>query len=319
MRQPKSRWIVGLELAARAPDEGEFDAALDDLLERARDEANPAGDLRALVGARLEAELAVENGAAQLTKSGAAGLATALRTGVRPVAAVLRAGRVSRWLHYARGLGLVATGVAIGFLWGRSGVWPGDARDASGFGAGTASTADAPLAQEGSGAQPPSAPAREAPAPNPLGRDSDPPGAERIEARAARPAPNVSVPRAATRRASDARSVPRSDADELRFVLEQLRKAQLFLRAHEPARALAALDAIDARVPARVLQEERDVTRTLALCDSGETAKAKELARGVLERAPQSPYGVSLRESCAGPEDQQLLEQMRARTSNAPR
>jgi hypothetical protein len=106
-------------------------------------------------------------------------------------------------------------------------------------------------------------------------------------------------------------------SDSLRFVLEQLRKAQLFLRAGEPARAIAALDLLDARVPGPVLQEEREVTRALALCDSGQTALAAALAQRVLARSPDSAYAVSLRESCAG--KAQLLEEIRERTSNPRR
>jgi hypothetical protein len=108
-----------------------------------------------------------------------------------------------------------------------------------------------------------------------------------------------------------------SNADALRFALEQLRRAQLFLRAREPARALDALDVLDARVPAAVLRDEREVMRTLALCDAGDERRANALAKRVLERAPDSAYAASLRESCAG--SSTLLEQMRERTSNPAR
>jgi hypothetical protein len=97
-------------------------------------------------------------------------------------------------------------------------------------------------------------------------------------------------------------------------VLEQLRKAQLFSRAGEHRRALAALDELDARVPLSVLQDEREVARTLALCDAGQERAASELAARMIQRAPDSAYALSLRESCAGRE--QLLQQMRERTSN---
>jgi hypothetical protein len=108
-----------------------------------------------------------------------------------------------------------------------------------------------------------------------------------------------------------------SSGDALRFALEQLRRAQLFLRAREPARALDALDVLDARVEAALLRDEREVMRTLALCDAGDEMRANALARRVLERAPDSAYAVSLGESCAG--RAALLEQMRERTSNPPR
>ena len=121
-----------------------------------------------------------------------------------------------------------------------------------------------------------------------------------------------------TRATRDARAdVGEPSPDTLRIALEQLRKAQLFLSASEPGRALAALDELDARVPAAVLADEREVTRVLALCKTGDAATAATLAARVLERSPDSAYAVSLRESCAGPG--LLVEQMRERTSNRAR
>jgi hypothetical protein len=190
------------------------------------------------------------------------------------------------------------------------------------------STDSAPLAppsatREGSNPATPTSPSRPPPssAPAALSAPSNAPVAPprahalspRAHSRAAVP-PSDSAVSDAVRRAVPTAG---SNADALRFALEQLRQAQLFLRGHEPVRALDALDALDARVAPAILQDEREVMRTLALCDAGDEARANALAKRVLERAPDSAYSASLRESCAG--RSALLEQMRERTSNPPR
>lgn len=144
-------------------------------------------------------------------------------------------------------------------------------------------------------------------------RGSPPPAPPRSHA--GKPASGLSTP--VPRRATDRDPTARDGTDSLRFVLDQLRKAQLSLREARPADALAALDELDARAPAALLLDERDVTRALALCDLGDSARASALAVRLLERSPQSAYAASLRESCAGRE--LLLEQMRERASNGAR
>jgi hypothetical protein len=296
--QPKDLFEK-LALTARDGEAGAFDAALDDLLQRARNEANPDPALQLLVDERLAAELQPPDGSPGLSKAGAGGLTAALGSGARPLAAAS-----SRWLGYTRVLAVLATGVAIGFWWGRSGVsWPA-ARDRELPAAGTPTVVAGAMALEGAQPGVSSAPALESPAPRTLQPDTP-------AAPAARAVSSGTPPPA-----RDGRSHS-TGAESLRFALEQLRKAQLFLRASEPARALAALDVLDARVPPSVLQEEREVTRALALCDSGDTAKASALAQRVIARSPDSAYAPSLRESCAGRAE--LLEEMRVRTSNSPR
>ena len=146
--------VSALERAARGSDEGAFDAALDRLLERAHDAANPNADVRALVGTRLLEELAAVDGGASseladvaTEGSGAAGAsgevppanpADADRAGghesALPHAKLGRlelgrgvgasvTGSVSRAVRLTRRLALVTAGVAIGFVWGRAPLW----------------------------------------------------------------------------------------------------------------------------------------------------------------------------------------------------
>lgn len=215
------------------------------------------------------------------------------------------AGAMPRWMRWGQGLVLVGVGVAIAFVWGR---------------APQASPLPAQPAQqivEAPAAVLPSNGVLEAVAVEPANPSSASPSSARSEVTERDVRAAASSRAAPTRPASAAAPARETAPDNLRFVLEQLRKAQLFLRAHEPARALAALDRLDARVPASLLSEERDVTRTLALCDSGDVAQARVIAERVLTREPDSAYAVSLRESCAGTGT--LLEQMRERTSNPAR
>lgn len=307
--------VHALEQAARSADEQEFDAALDELLEQARSEATPAPTLRALIDERVRGELARPMHAGGTPSTGGMRLAATLASGVRRIAP-----RPRGWARIARGLGLVAVGVAIGFVWGRAPrTWPGDREtEPRAAQASTEASQAQPRAivELAPGVQPELPSARESndaqsvkpDAPTPATSAGAVSEAASSNARAAGAA-------ASMRKAASAHDRARSGgADSLRFVLEQLRKAQLFLRAGEPARAIAALDVLDAHVPGPVLQEEREVTRTLALCDSGETALASSLAQRVLARSPDSAYAVSLRESCAG--KAQLLEEIRERTSN---
>jgi hypothetical protein len=294
-----SDWTESLRRAAGSDDALDFDAAMDRLLERARDQADPDAGLQALVSARVHARVGAEPASAK-------SLARA------PNAASLSA-TSSRWARYGKRLGLLGGGVAIGFIWGRSALWWPPPAPAPGI----------PVAS--STAEPN---ASRALAPSDARGGSDSYGEDAVaapvaadegrKAEAREPAARLPVRTSATRSPSmPARATRASDAGSLRFALEQLRKAQLFLREGEPHRALEALEVLDARVAASVLQEEREVTRTLALCDAGDVAAAGVLARRFLERAPDSAYAVSLRESCAG--KAALLDQMRERTSNPSR
>jgi len=145
--------------------------------------------------------------------------------------------------------------------------------------------------------------------------------------------------------APDPGLAPPTGIPSLRLALEHLRRAQLQLRERSPEGALATLAALDARVAADVLAEERVVTRALALCDLGDATAARALAGHLLERAHASAYAASLRESCVGKlaapasapargaarsmtparaggttvDRSQLLDEMRRRSSNPPR
>lgn len=104
-----------------------------------------------------------------------------------------------------------------------------------------------------------------------------------------------------------------SDADRLREALAYLQRAHAALRDAEPSTALRLLSELDQRVPGAVLEEERAATLALAWCDSGEPARASQVARRLLQLNPASVYARSLAESCIGRE--RVLEEMRARTS----
>ncbi|HTV19065.1 MAG TPA: hypothetical protein VMG12_10350 [Polyangiaceae bacterium] len=308
-----------LERAALDEDDAAFDGALDAALATARNEANPEAGLQAALSTRLQAELGAEVSleaprpppepppAVRAPEAGPFGRDSGV------VAVVRESGRS---LRLAQGVGLLAAGVAIGFVWGRAPAW----QDARAHALEVAAATSSARAPEGGV---PTMSAGEGAAAGPTGGDATPPGAvaraseANAASDAARPAAtSARVASAAPAKTKARRATPPVD-DRLRFVLQQLRKAQLFLRASEPVRALAALDELDARVPSTLLSDERDATRVLAWCDAGEAQKARVLAARVLERAPDSPYAVSLRESCAG--RQELLEQMRERTSNPAR
>jgi hypothetical protein len=318
MRPPSNQLVEELKRAADTDDDQVFEMAFGQLLERARAEANPGARLRALIDERLQGELAVPSGSPGAKTSGGVTLAATLGSGVRRIAA-----HPGRLVRFARGLSLVAVGVAIGFVWGRAPrSWPSDIVTHPGV-TGVSELGPRalvePAPRERSGLEPavssdssravaPASPEKAGPVvEGEVEHDHDARSKPSAAAVAAKGKPLA---------AHDTRA-PSAGADSLRFVLEQLRKAQLSLRAGDPAQALAALDLLDARVSASVLQEEREVTRTLALCDSGETAEAAALAERVLTRSPDSAYTVSLRESCAG--KAKLLEEIRERTSNPPR
>jgi hypothetical protein len=289
-------WVGSLQHAAGSGDERAFDAVMDQVLERARDEAGPDLGLRSLVAERLHATLAAERpGAAALERG--------------PGARSSRA-TSSRWAYYGKALGLLGAGIAIGFVWGRSPLW---------WPAPRAVPPEAPAQSTPARPEARLAPATPVTGEASAGRDRVAPASDEARSPGTPEAPARVVARATMPRSlpAPARTVRSSDPDSLRVALEQLRKAQLLLREGEPKRALDVLDGLDARVAASVLQDEREVTRTLALCDAGDAATAGALARRFLERAPDSAYAVSLRESCAG--KAALLDQMRERTSNPRR
>jgi len=283
--------------AERAGDEGAADSALERVLELAASAAGPEPLVRAQVEHALREALG-----AGVTGAVAGTRASWLRSG---------------WARAGSKLGLVTVGVAIGFVWGRSPEWRAEraSEPASASGPAVVASPEPPPAVDSArGATPVARPDHAVASP---AIDVSVAALDTREATASGSAPSrahAQPPRATRPRATRALASDAQSNDTLRIALEQLRKAQLFLSASEPARALAALDELDARVPAAILSEERDVTRALALCKTGDSARAAALAARVLARAPDSAYALSLRESCAGQE--LLVEQMRERTSN---
>jgi hypothetical protein len=290
-------WLGPLRDAAADDDPRGFDAVMDQVLERARDEASPDVGLEALVAERLRMTLAACPDSAQAQARGRL---------TRSLAATS-----SRWARYGKGLGLLGAGVALGFVWGRSPLWwPAP------HGAAPDALVESVPARPDTRRPPAPATAREA-----IGTEGHREDAAALagdeERRLGRTQPPERLPAPVRALPTRARSTPASVDGSLRVALEQLRKAQLLLRESQPKQALQVLDLLDARVATTVLQEEREVTRALALCDAGDVTAAGALARRFLERAPDSAYAVSLRESCAG--KAALLDQMRDRTSNPPR
>jgi hypothetical protein len=311
---PRPDLLLELGQAARSEAPGAdaaLDAALDRLLAQASADAAPEPRLRRLVHERLQRSLAAGSvGAADAGNRAGSARTTHAPSGIQTV------GSPGAWSRYGSKLLILAAGVAIGFAWGRA---PSSGSDP----ARTSPSAHVPTLPARPPAEP--APAAVAPALAAAGASGTP-----VDSPAPTPpiadeaASGVRVEATAPPSAGRAPSPPRArapaaigaaeQAESLGLVLEQLRKAQLFSRAGEHRLALGALDELDARVPLSVLQEEREVARTLALCDAGQEQAAAELAARVIQRAPGSAYALSLRESCAG--RARLLEQMRGRTSN---
>jgi hypothetical protein len=86
---------------------------------------------------------------------------------------------------------------------------------------------------------------------------------------------------------------------DFRQVLELLRRAERARQGGSPELALALLDEIDHKAARHVLREERVITRTLALCDSGEDERARASARELGIDRGVSIYTSRLSRSCA--------------------
>jgi hypothetical protein len=189
-----------------------------------------------------------------------------------------------------------AAGFALGFFVGRenSGVSPESALAAA-----------APLATAtplATGVQPVPVPApadtiaRDAPviAPQRSAAISEPvPVARRM---------NAARPSAAHRAPDRPVSAPSVSAFDLRQALRVLREAQRAQREGRAGAALQLLTTLDTRAPVDILAEERLVTRAIALCDLGDVAAARLLARTLHAQNPSSIYQSRLRQSCAGGE-----------------
>lgn len=80
-------------------------------------------------------------------------------------------------------------------------------------------------------------------------------------------------------------------------VLERLHRANLALRRGQASLALIQLAELDRRA-GEVLREEREVTRVLALCASGETQAARRAAAPLRASSAGSIYAHRLETSC---------------------
>jgi hypothetical protein len=283
--------------AARTPEE---------LLQRARDRAEPDAGEAGRVRARLRAQMSAPSAGSEsplAAPDAPSGVPDALRSvpdALRSVPDALRSGAPSRLAPALRWSLLGAAGVVLfgaGFLLGRLSVLPSDttaAPDASRLATPNPAAGVAPL-----GADP-----HPAPAPAASTAAVAAPSAPTPELRAPRSAPPRSVP---PRSAPPRGAPPRASAtglatnEPLKEALRRLRRAQRALYDNDAARALAVLADLDRRVAPPVLGEEREMTRILALCGTGELAEARALAQRWVAEHPQSIYLARLQDSCVEP------------------
>lgn len=126
---------------------------------------------------------------------------------------------------------------------------------------------------------------------------TDEPRAEPAPARKAR----VRKPaRSATASTADAPRSPSRDSSEFFEAVNLLRRAQRAVNRGDGQVALSLLTELDTRFDARTLAEERQATRALALCASGNVEAATRVASELARVAPSSIYAGRLRLSCAG-------------------
>jgi hypothetical protein len=83
--------------------------------------------------------------------------------------------------------------------------------------------------------------------------------------------------------------------------LRLLQRSQRALEGGDVAFAMSLLDELDARFPARVLAEERQVARALGWCALGDEAQAARVGSRLLLDNPQSIYATRLARSCVRP------------------
>jgi hypothetical protein len=77
-----------------------------------------------------------------------------------------------------------------------------------------------------------------------------------------------------------------------------LSRAQRALDGGEPALALVLLEELDGRVPRELLSEERQAALIIALCKSGEAARARGVAAELAASSPSSIYAARIVRSC---------------------
>jgi hypothetical protein len=89
--------------------------------------------------------------------------------------------------------------------------------------------------------------------------------------------------------------------DSLPEEVNMLRDARAALDRGDARRALAILDAHEARFSRGTLYEERLASRVQALCASGQTDAARRAAEELERAAPRSPHLTRVRASCVAP------------------
>jgi hypothetical protein len=134
--------------------------------------------------------------------------------------------------------------------------------------------------------------------------DEDARGQPRSSVPASLPAPEV---RRRSQRGSSVafttspeRASPAQRSPSFREILAQLRRAREHLANGHFTLTLLMLSELD-RSAGELLWEERETTRILALCASGEDSAARLAASALQARTPGSIYAMRLSESCAGP------------------
>lgn len=96
------------------------------------------------------------------------------------------------------------------------------------------------------------------------------------------------------------RAAPVQDSSDFFEAVNLLRRAQRAVNRGEGQVALSLLAELDTRFDGKTLGEERQATRALALCASGDVQGARRVARELERVAPSSIYAGRLRLSCAG-------------------
>jgi hypothetical protein len=277
--------------AARTPEE---------LLQRARDLAEPDAGEAGRVLARLRAQLPAANAGSDLPLAAP----ELSRTAPEPLGAVA-SGRQIPALRRA----LLGAGGAVlfgaGFLLGRFSAPPSDATAHSAAstrvepGAAVANAAVSNAAVSNAAVSN-AAVSNAAPAANAAPSVAPSAAEPKLQARLRSPsAPSVRSRAAPTERATN---------EPLKEALRRLRRAQRALYDNDAARALAVLDDLDRRIAPAVLGEEREMTRILALCGTGELAEARALAKRWVADHPQSIYLTRLHDSCVEPAEARRIQ-----------
>jgi hypothetical protein len=140
--------------------------------------------------------------------------------------------------------------------------------------------------------------------PTPVAVPSPAPPVAEVSSNVEAPGPQPAKARLKSRsvKGGEGRAVRARPADSDPAFLEAvrlLRRAQRAARTGDGAVGSSLLDQLDEHFPKDVLQEERQATRVLCWCASGEVERAQSLARELLEHNPRSIYARRIRQSCA--------------------